>query len=118
LNRLRELRFRAGGLFGTGKETYLGIRFIIKEKRAAQGRRSGKHCGRHKKTSNISGNAGAHNSDEKVPEAFTIFAFYSPRKILLLPARIVKGEKTSRKLAGIGADQTSDCKTPTNFIVD
>jgi hypothetical protein len=33
--------------------------FFIKGKRAAQGRRSGKHCGRHKILGRFSGNAGA-----------------------------------------------------------
>src|SRR5579863_1269486 len=41
-----------GRLFGTGNRanllrTNLGLYFVIKKKRAAQGRRSGTHCGRH-----------------------------------------------------------------------
>jgi hypothetical protein len=28
---------------------HLRFRFVVKDKRAAQGRRSGNHCGRHKK---------------------------------------------------------------------
>jgi hypothetical protein len=55
------------------RRAYLGLRFGIKKKRAAMGRRSGNHCGRHK-ILNISGNAGA-----KAPEAGACtFAFYSP----------------------------------------
>src|SRR5579862_6204671 len=41
-----------GRLFGAGNRanllwTNLGLYFVIKKKRAAQGRRSGTHCGRH-----------------------------------------------------------------------
>jgi hypothetical protein len=81
-----------GGILGTGrlfggawKRAHVRNSFIIKDKRAAQGRRSGNHCGRHKIPRKISGNAGA-------GAAGGYFAFYSPLKILLFGREVVKGK--------------------------
>ena len=57
--------------------------FFNKNKRAALGRRSGNHCGRHRFLGKISGNAGAGK-----PRG--IFAFYSPFRIVRSGAEIVK----------------------------
>jgi hypothetical protein len=57
--------------------------FLIKNKRAALGRRSGNHCGRHKIPREISGSTGFWKPSG-------VFAFYSPTKILLLRLKLVK----------------------------
>jgi hypothetical protein len=61
----------------------LGDIFNIKNKRAAQGRRSGNHCGRHRFLGKFQGTPGS-----KGPEA--CFAFYSPKRIVRPAAEIVK----------------------------
>src|SRR5205809_399935 len=61
---------------GEGGCPHMRIGDVIKDKRAAQCRRSGNHCGRHKIPRKISGNAGAGCHRR-------LFAFYSPMKILL-----------------------------------
>jgi hypothetical protein len=68
--------------------TRLLFNVCVKKKRAAQGRRSGNHCGRHKK------NLEEFQGTPRVAaaEAF-IFAFYSPMEILLDGARFVKRDR-------------------------
>src|SRR6202142_3057569 len=51
---------------------HIRIGDVIKDKRAAQGRRSGNHCGRHKIPRKISGNAGGGLSPI-APEAVSLF---------------------------------------------
>jgi hypothetical protein len=58
---------------------------FIKKKRAARGRRTGNHCGRHRILKGISGNAAA-----GARRRF-IFAFYSPMKIVCEQRGFVKG---------------------------
>jgi hypothetical protein len=65
--------------------THFGLGFSIKKKRAAQGRRSGNHCGRHKSTSRDF----RERRDWSLRRRF-IFAFYSPLNILLGRGLIVK----------------------------
>ena len=62
----------------------VGFGFVIKKKRAARGRRSGNHCGRHKRTSR--------NFRERrgEPRRRSIFAFYSPIEIVREQAGFVK----------------------------
>jgi hypothetical protein len=56
----------------TSREWYLGSSFV-KDKRAAGGRRSGKHCGRHKILEEISGNAEAGAHGKRAAEALSLF---------------------------------------------
>jgi hypothetical protein len=48
--------------------------FGVKKKRAARGRRSGNHYGRHKRTSRVSGNAAAFSEEEsRGGDLFSLF---------------------------------------------
>ncbi len=58
-------------------------RIFIKNKRAALGRRSGNHCGRHRFLGKFQGTPGLGSPGG-------VFAFYSPLRILRPPAEIVK----------------------------
>jgi len=68
--------------------TRLFFNVCVKKKRAAQGRRSGNHCGRHKK--NLKEFQGTPRGD--AAEAL-VFAFYSPIGILLGGAGFVKRDR-------------------------
>jgi hypothetical protein len=57
--------------------------FGVKDKRAAQGRRSGNHCGRHKILGRFQGTPGLEPTE-------AVFAFYSPLRILLRRGGFVK----------------------------
>jgi hypothetical protein len=65
----------------------ISIGLGIKNKRAAQGRRSGNHCGRHKIPREISGSTGLGLAG--AAEAI-VFAFCSPMRILLYRLPLVK----------------------------
>src|SRR5215471_16179177 len=58
--------------------------FVIKKKRAAQGRRSGNHHGRHRILKYF------RERQAGSPEASVVFAFYSPSRILLFAGLFVK----------------------------
>jgi hypothetical protein len=74
----------------TGARRRANLGLIIKYKRAAQGRRSGNHCGRHKILGRFQGTPGLECIDWS---RGGVFAFYSPFKILLRRERFVKRER-------------------------
>src|SRR5579862_6053550 len=69
---------------------YMSIVGGIKDKRAAQGRRSGNHCGRHKIPRKISGNAGA---GVQTGAAEAVSLFIRLQKFCLNRARLSRGLK-------------------------
>ena len=81
----------------TGRLRAIFGAFFNKNKRAALGRRSGNHCGRHRFLEKISGNAGAGTPGG-------IFAFYSPIRIVRLATEIVKQVQREMSTQLVGSD--------------
>src|SRR5258708_21709907 len=79
----------------------LGNRLGIKNKRAALGRRSGNHCGRHKFLGRFQGTPGSGDLGGS-------FAFYSPVEILRQGTAFVKwgNANVSSNNQGVGSECT------------
>ncbi len=95
-------------LRGLRRQRHFWICFGVKDKRAAQGRRSGNHCGRHKIPRKISGNAGAGVQTEAA-EALSLFIRL--REFCAWGMGLSRGEVLGSVMSAMGMFQQVRLKT-------